>query len=87
MYVSNSWNIDCDPGFYGVFCKTTVIKQLRRWNGLIIEKYEKNGISFMCGCKCVSLYVCARMRVCVIVTYGCVLYHIALGSAHTHKVI
>ena len=32
----NSWNIDCDPGFHGVFCKTTIIRQLRKWNELKI---------------------------------------------------
>ena len=32
IYIFNSWNIDCDPGFYGVFCKTTIIRQLRKWN-------------------------------------------------------
>ena len=28
-YISNSWNIVCDPGFHGPFYKTTIIGQLR----------------------------------------------------------
>ena len=77
IYIYNPLKIFCDPGFHGVFCKTTLIRQLRRWNELKIEntkKYrQKNvGISFVCGCKCVSVCGCVRMRVCVIVTYGCV---------------
>ena len=65
IYIYNSWNIDCDPGFHGVFCKTTIIRQLRRWK---IEKYKKVqtkivGILFMCGCKC--MWVCA---------YACMFY-------------
>ena len=68
--------MDCDPGFHGVFCKTTIIGQLRRWNVLNIEKYEKVQkkkpleFSFMYGCKCLSACGCVCMRVCVIVTYG-----------------
>ena len=40
IYTFNSWNIVCNPGFHGVFffCKTTIIRQLRRWN-LIIYVY------------------------------------------------
>ena len=62
------------------FSKITIIRQLRRWNELKIENTKKYtektvGISFMCGCKCVCVCVCVcgcvRMRVCVIVTYGC----------------
>ena len=41
IYICNSWDIDWDPGFHGVFCKTTIIRQLRRWNELKIERYEK----------------------------------------------
>ena len=41
IYKFNSWNVDCDSGFHGVFCKTTIIRQLRRWNELKIEKCEK----------------------------------------------
>ena len=25
IYIYNSWKIDCNPGFHGVFCKTTII--------------------------------------------------------------
>ena len=65
--IYNPWKIVCNPGIHEVFCKTTIIRQLR-WNELKIEntkKYRQKTvrISFMCGCKCVS--------VCVIVTYGC----------------
>ena len=28
IYMFNSWNMICDPGFHGVFCKTTIIGQL-----------------------------------------------------------
>ena len=77
IYISNSWNIDCDPGFHGVFCKTTIIRQLRICNESKIEntkKYRQKTIeiSLMWGCKCLSVCGCVRMRVCVIVTYGCV---------------
>ena len=41
IYIFNSWNIVCSPGFHGVFCKTTIIRQLR-WNELKIEKTRKN---------------------------------------------
>ena len=77
IYISNPWKIVCDdPGFHGVFCKTT-IRQLRRWNELKMKntkKYRQKtvGISLMCGCKCVSVCGCVCMRVCIIVTYGCV---------------
>ena len=30
IYIFNSRNIDCDPGFHGVFCKTTIIRELRK---------------------------------------------------------
>ena len=77
IYIFNSWNIDCDPGFHGIFCKTAIIRQLRRWNVSKSKNTKKYGqktvrISFMCGCKCVSVCGYVRMRVCVIVTYGCV---------------
>ena len=50
------------------------------------RKYEKIqtktvGISFMCGCKCVSVCGCVRMRVCVIVTYGCALALAEMNSS------
>ena len=52
-------------------------RQLRRWNESKTEntkKYRQKtvGISFICGCKCVSVCGCVRMHVCVIVMYGCV---------------
>ena len=34
IYIYNSCNIDCDPGFHGVFCKATIIRQLRSWNSV-----------------------------------------------------
>ena len=76
IYVFNSWKIVCNPGFHEVFCKTTTIRQLR-WNELKIEntkKYRQKtiGISFVCGRKCMSVCGCVRIRVYVIVTYGCV---------------
>ena len=42
IYIFNSWNIDCDLGFHGVFCKTTIIRQLRKWNKSKIEKIRKS---------------------------------------------
>ena len=36
VYIYYSWNIDCDPGFHGVFRKTTIIRQLVKTNTLII---------------------------------------------------
>ena len=53
-HIINSWNIDCDPGFHGVFCKKTIIRQLGKWNELKLKntkKYRQStvGISFMCG--------------------------------------
>ena len=41
IYIYNSWNIVCNPGFHEVFCKTTIIRQLRRWNELEIENTKK----------------------------------------------
>ena len=77
IYTFNPWKIVCDPGFHGVFCKTTIIRQLRRGDELKIEntkKYRQKTvrISFMCGCKCVSVCGCVRICVCVILTYWCV---------------
>ena len=77
IYIFNPWKIFCNPGFHEVFCKTTITRQLRRWNELKIEnttKYSQKTVrsSFVCGCKCVSVCGCVHMRVCVIVTYGCV---------------
>ena len=60
---------------WSFFSKTIVIRQLRRWNeSKIRKKYRQKtfGISFMCGCMCVSVCGCVSMCVCVIVTYGCV---------------
>ena len=59
------------------FRKTTIIKQLRRWNELKIENTKKyrqktDANSFVCVCKSVNVCGCVRKRVCVIVTYGCV---------------
>ena len=39
--IYNPWKIVCDPGFHGVFSKTTIIRQLRRWNELKIENTKK----------------------------------------------
>ena len=161
IYIFDSWNIDCDPGFHGVFCQTSIIRMLRRWNELKIEIYEKiqtknplgfrlcevvsvwvwfrlvslfNGISTFVGyfnakailleeqwwcylthswednggsylsqeylsesernsatgvrTKCVSVCGCVSIRVCVIVTYGCVFLwgfiHSYNTYTHTH---
>ena len=41
IYIFNPWKIFCNPGFHEVFCKTTIIRQLRRWNELKIENMTK----------------------------------------------
>ena len=54
-------------GFHGVFCETTILKQLRKWRESKIEKDLKNTVKNRCdfvwfftgGCKCVSVYGCA----------------------------
>ena len=58
IYIFNSWNLDCDPGFHGVFCKTIIIRQLKKemnWKSKKIRKNaEKNRWRFIwmftCGC-------------------------------------
>ena len=35
----NPWKIFCNPGFHEVFCKTTIIRQLRKWNEIVTYGY------------------------------------------------
>ena len=75
IYIFNSWNIVCNPVFSAVFCKTTMIRQLRRWNESKIRKNSDKKLLGFRLCEVVSVWVyvvCVRMRICVIVTYGCV---------------
>ena len=73
MYIFNSWNLDCDPGFHGVFCKTKITRQLKKLNESKIEKIRKNTdknrwnfISmFTCDCNFVSVWASA---------YACMFY-------------
>ena len=52
IYIFYPWKIFCHLRFHEVFCKITIIRQLRRWNELKIEnmtKYRQKRISFVCG--------------------------------------
>ena len=81
IYIFNPWKIFGNPRFHGVFCKTTIIRQLWRWNESKIEntkKYRKKtvGISFMCGesvwvyvCVCVCMYVYVTTNTLIIYIY------------------
>ena len=61
IYIFNSWNTDCDPGFHVVFCKTTIIRLLRKWNESKIEKIQAKKKRWEFGwkltCSCVWVYV------------------------------
>ena len=70
------------PGFHGVFCKTTIIKQLRKGNESKIEKIQSKtrwvfiGI-FTCDCECVS--VCVGVYAYACVGNSCVLLCVCKG--------
>ena len=51
----NSWSIDCEPVFHRVFHKTTIIRQLRRWNeSKNTKNTDKKPLGF-CLCVVVSV--------------------------------
>ena len=64
------WNFFCDPWVSWRFYKTTIIRQLTKWNESKIEKYSKKPLGL-----CMNLYVCLWVCVCVCVCvgYSCVL--------------
>ena len=41
IYIYNPSKILCHPGFHGVFCKTIIIRQLRRWNSIYLTAIKK----------------------------------------------
>ena len=48
-YIFNPWKLFCNLRFHEVFCKTTFMRQLRRWNVLKIEnttKYRQKPLGF-----------------------------------------
>ena len=78
IYIYNSWNIDCDPGFHGVFCKTTIIRQF----GYFAKNSTKPRVTvYIPWIKYLLLYDSS------IVDIEHSPYYIALSWTHTHKVI
>ena len=70
------------PGFHGFFFKTTIIRQLRKWNESKIEKIlSENRWDFVGmftrDCECVSVCVCVCSYACV--GYCCVLMCVYMG--------
>ena len=62
IFIFNPWKIFCGHRFHEVY-KTTIIRQLIRWNELKIKnttKYRQKTlrISFVCGCKYEGMWVC-----------------------------
>ena len=68
FFFFNSWNIDCDPGFNGVFCETAIIRQLRNWNES--KKYrQKNHWEFIWKFTCGCVWVCGCVYACICYSY------------------
>ena len=69
IYISNSWNLDCNPLVSWSFFKTTIIRQLRKWNESKIEKIQSKTVvvlyDFLRVVVSVCVCVCVCVRVCV----------------------
>ena len=53
------------PGFHGVFCKTTIIKQLRKGNESKIEKIQSKTVEFLYEYLRVVVSVCVYTCACM----------------------
>ena len=72
------WKFVRDPWVLWSFYKTTIIRQITKWNESKIEKYNQKPLGlcrnlYVCSWVCVCVCVRARVRMCVCVGYSCIL--------------